>query len=211
MAKRGRKPFLSPVTITYKGKRGIAYRRGVGRPTKFLQEYSELVYHARALGKTDPEIIDMLRVNSDTFYTWLREKPEFSEKYHAGLRDLEQHAARSLFYKLQSKTLIRTETKDFIDRSGTIRKLKTKIEQEIPPDVLALNNYLNRRVKSFRVDLLEDPNTEKVDMLLTALAKLVPDKMQAKLDELKNNTIEAKPDAQIVNNIIDTPEPKGDS
>ena len=186
MAKRGRKPrYDVPLTIKYNGKSHAIYKRREGRPTKYRVEFLEIVYHARALGKSDTEIIDSLHVSFTLFYQWLNTKPEFREAYNKGKEDIELYASKALHYKLQPKTLIRTEKKQYLDKYGNKQELKTVIEQDIPPDVLALNNYLNRRVKSFRVDLLEDPNTEKVDLLLNALAKLVPDKMQAKLDELK--------------------------
>lgn len=170
----------------------------VGRPSKWKTEFSEIVYHARALGRNDSEIIERLKVNADTFYRWLREKSDFSDAYHKGKFELETIANQALFHKIKGQKLKRTEKKEYVDKFGEKQTLYSEVIQETAPDVLALNNFLNRRISAFKLDPLEDPNVSKVDLLLGALAQIAPEKMQKALD--KHTVIDATPDSPLTDN-----------
>lgn len=55
-----------------------------GRPTKYRREFVEVVYNILAEGKTIAHICRELGINKDTFYSWARRYPEFSDAFKKG-------------------------------------------------------------------------------------------------------------------------------
>lgn len=153
----------------------------VGRPTRYREEFCDVIFYARALGATDESLCDRLKINRMSLYRFLNKYPKFRKAYEDGKYFLEHRAGEALAHKLKPRPLKRTETKEYLDKFGNVQQLKTETIQEADIDVLALNNFLNRRIASFK-EKIEDANTEKVDMLLNSLASICPVKMQEALD-----------------------------
>jgi transposase len=181
-----------------------------GRPTKYQTDYPLIVFYARAIGQTDRQIAEALGVSETVFYEWLRKKPEFKQKYDEGTNALFDLSSQALFHKLRKRELKRTEYKEYLDRNGNVQKLKTETVQEADIDPLVLNNFLNRRVKAFKNDILEDANSDKVDHLLRALAELKPEAMQIALDDRAQRLAKKVVDGQTieVKQIVEESKPK---
>ena len=74
-------------------------KRGVGRPTKYKQEYEELAYNYCLLGATDAKLAIFFDVDESTINNWKIDFPEFLESIKKGKEIADSHVAQSLFKK----------------------------------------------------------------------------------------------------------------
>ena len=70
---------------------------GIGRPTKYKDEYCKQVYKLCLLGATDKEIADYFEVTESTLNLWKQEHKDFSESLKSGKVDADTKVAQSLY------------------------------------------------------------------------------------------------------------------
>ena len=59
-------------------------KKAIGRPTKYRKEMCETMLDLFKGGATVAEVCVELDIHRDTFYQWVKEKPEFSDTYKKG-------------------------------------------------------------------------------------------------------------------------------
>ena len=72
-----------------------------GRKTKYDEDMPHKVRELAGKGLLDYEIFQSLGIGRDTFYLWLREKPEFSDAYKKGKEDATDLVENALFKSTQ--------------------------------------------------------------------------------------------------------------
>jgi hypothetical protein len=74
------------------------YNAGQGRPTKYKDEYVEIVRNLCAIGASDQQIRDYFKVSRNTILNWRRDHPEFLTA-NVRSRDEELRAMRPTFFE----------------------------------------------------------------------------------------------------------------
>lgn len=69
----------------------------IGRPTKYDESMVKQVQKLAKLGLTDDEMADVLDVHRDTFYTWKKEHPDFSDALKMGKAFADANVAQRLY------------------------------------------------------------------------------------------------------------------
>jgi hypothetical protein len=112
-----------------------------GRPSKYKEEYNELVYKLCLLGAKDKEIADILEINEDTLNEWKKAYPELSESIKKGKEIADAEIAKSLYHR--AKGYSHEEDKIFYDKDkGPVIVPTIK---HYPPEPLAVAYWLNNR------------------------------------------------------------------
>jgi hypothetical protein len=112
-----------------------------GRPSKYKEEYNELVYKLCLLGAKDKEIADILEINEDTLNEWKKAYPELSESIKKGKEIADAEIAKSLYHR--AKGYSHKEDKIFYDKDkGPVIVPTIK---HYPPEPLAVAYWLNNR------------------------------------------------------------------
>lgn len=109
-----------------------------GRPSKFKEEYVELVERLCLLGHTDEELAHSLDVHVSTIYDWKNKNSRFSEAIKNGRENADMEVVRALYRRA----------------IGGVFKVPQKVGEEtvmvdryIPPDNVAAIFWLKNRQK----------------------------------------------------------------
>lgn len=70
-----------------------------GRPTKYKEEYNELVYKLSLLGATDREMADIIGVGEKTLNNWKEAHPEFLQSLKEGKQSADANVASRLYQR----------------------------------------------------------------------------------------------------------------
>ena len=127
---------------------------GVGRPTKYEEEYVEQVYKLCLLKHTDVEIAEFFEVTEKTINNWKHEHPEFYEAMKNGKEKADMDVVVSLYnrstgFEYMESHPIKIKEVTY-DNSGKKIKETEKIEivkvpKRIIADVNAIRLYLTNR------------------------------------------------------------------
>jgi len=101
------------------------------------------------------DLAKLFRVNRRTICRWMQEYPEFLKAVMAGRVIADDLAVNAIFQRAVGieYTEISTETKEALDRDGSVRTLNSKrlTQKRVPPDVEAAEFWLtNRRPAEWR-------------------------------------------------------------
>lgn len=120
----------------------------LGRPTKYLPEYCDLVIEHCSKGYSFDSFAGLVKVNQDTIYEWAKVYPDFSEAKAVALE-----AARLHWEKLSIEGL---PTESTFDDKGRIVKQTT-----IPASVwvFSMKNRFSREWSDRIPVAKEQPNT----------------------------------------------------
>lgn len=117
-----------------------------GRPTKYKEEYADLVYKFSLLGATDEDLAKFFDVNEDTIHEWKKVHPEFSESIKKGKEQADANVADRLYQRAMGYE--HKEDKMFCFDGKIISQETTKV---YPPDPTAAIFWLkNRQPKKWR-------------------------------------------------------------
>ena len=147
-------------------------KRGVGRPTKWKDEYLPIVKNMALLGLNDLEMAQVLDVKEDTFYRWKREKSEFSEALKEGKEIADGKVVRALY----ERALGYVVTEDRIIRDEVVT-----LERQLPPDTPAATLWLKNRQPDKWRDKQEIDHTtdgEKIDVIERVIVQVPKRKEQ---------------------------------
>lgn len=134
-----------------------AIKVAVGRPTKYLPAYNDLVQKAALLGMTDAEMADFLGVAESTLYLWSKEHPSFSEARKAGKAQADAKVAESLYRAALGGGTV-TETREEVDAEGN--PVVRKVVKELPANVTAQIFWLkNRQPRQWRDKVVLEDET----------------------------------------------------
>ena len=112
-----------------------------GQPTKYKgQATLDLVFGLALLGASDEEMCRVLEINTDTFYRWKKEIPEFHEAVENGKERADAEVATSLYTRAKGYTYNEEVT---IFENGS-HKIET-ISKTVLPDVTAAKTWLGIR------------------------------------------------------------------
>lgn len=124
----------------------------VGRPSKFEDLDMYLIQALVDKGFTDREIAMILKVNPETWYSWQRQYPDFSETLQGWKKHANERVVRSLYERA-----IGYEHKEikFFTHLGRVTSYKTIIKH-VPPDPGAAKLWLINRDRENWKDRRED-------------------------------------------------------
>ena len=111
-----------------------------GRPTKFKEEYIELVYKLCLLGATDKEMADILGVTEQTFNNWKIDYPRLFESIKEGKEAADANVANRLYQRAMGYQ--HPEDKIFNDNG---EPLIVPTVKHYPPDPTAAIFWLKNR------------------------------------------------------------------
>ena len=116
--------------------------QGVGRPTKYEEEYNKRAYDYCLLGAIDEQLAVFFDVSVTTLNTWKKLYPDFLASIKKGKEIADLEVTKSLKKRASGMKLKKQVVKD-----GDI----IEIEDEIPPDTAAAIFWLkNRQPKIWR-------------------------------------------------------------
>lgn len=168
-----------------------------GRPTKYKEDYNELVYKLCLLGATDEEMANILNIATSTLYEWKKEYPKFSESITKGKIIADAEIAESLFnrakgyefkeVKVESSTGLNgddlfnaianendSEITSLVEEYGIGKVVTTK--KHIPADVAAAFIWLkNRRPKEWKDKKEVDSNVNNSTVVINKGVELPDD------------------------------------
>lgn len=119
----------------------------IGRPTKYKEEYAELVYKIYLLNSaaTDKDVALFFDVEEKTINNWKEEHPEFLQSIREGRVIADQNVAESLYSLTQRRR--KNVEKVFVSKGEPI---KVDTYEELEPDTKACQLWLmNRRRKDW--------------------------------------------------------------
>ena len=134
--------------------------KGVGRPTKYKEEFNAQAYKLCLLGATDKELADFFNVNEDTIYEWLKVYPQFSEEVKRGKIIADAEIAESFYNRAKGFEI---DTEKVFCSEGVIVTHPTKTY--FPPDAGAALNWLKNRQKDKWRDKHEVEHTGEVKQI----------------------------------------------
>lgn len=145
--------------------------KGKGRPTKYKEEYNEQVFKLALLRATDKEIADFFEVNEDTINEWKKVYPNFSESIKSGKQKADIEIANSLYQrakgcKVKREVAFKVKTGQYKEEVKTV-----EIEEEMPPDTIAIKYWLNNRNPERWRDKTEVEQTGKVPHQIVYIEK----------------------------------------
>lgn len=116
-----------------------------GRPSKYKEEYCDLVKRMASLGLTESNMAMILGIGEKTFNVWKNEHPEFRQANAQGKVDPDQKVVDSLYKRAIGGFFLTERVKN---SEGEIIK---EIEREVAPDTVAATKWLfNRKPKDWR-------------------------------------------------------------
>ena len=113
-----------------------------GRPSKYKEEYLELVYEYSLLGLTDVQKANLFKVDVSTLEKWLREKEDFSRANDKGKEFADAKVAKSLYQRAVGYEY--EETVEHTDKNGNVTS-KTISKKKMAPDTTAASKWLHNR------------------------------------------------------------------
>lgn len=76
-----------------------------GRPTKYTDDLPEKLIQAMYNGMSVERFCRQIRISKDTFYSWVKERKEFSDAFNLGRSDCEAFWEEWLVDRLESKNV----------------------------------------------------------------------------------------------------------
>ncbi|MEM7621313.1 MAG: hypothetical protein AAF228_12820 [Pseudomonadota bacterium] len=106
-----------------------------GRPSKFKDDYVELVKKLTLLGHTDEELCEVFEISESTFNRWKHDHPDFGDAIKKGREDADYDVVRALYRRAIGGYFKVPDPGD------------TVIEKYVPPDTTASIFWLKNRQK----------------------------------------------------------------
>lgn len=117
----------------------------MGRPSKYKPEYAEQCYKLCLLGHTDRDLGEFFGVSHTCIQKWAEKYEEFGEALRNGKELADAEVANSLYNRAKGGL---TVTKQKLDKEGVV----VDLEEELPPDVRAMETWLASRRKKKEQD-----------------------------------------------------------
>jgi hypothetical protein len=160
------------ITKKSSSKKGSTAKRG--RPTKFKDEYIELVYKLALLGATDVQMADILEIDQDTFNRWKKSKPGFYESLSKGKDIADAKVVASLYNRALGYS--HPEERIFCNKDGDITRADTT--KQYPPDPTSCIFWLKNRQRNHwrdKVDADITSNGEKIESVTVNVKVVNPE------------------------------------
>jgi len=135
-----------------------------GRPTKYKEEFCELVHNYCLLGATNEDLAKFLCVGLSSIDKWIREKPKFSSAVKSGREEADAQVAKSLFKRATGFSCKETKT---ASHEGRITDTMD-IDKHYPPDVNAQTFWLRNRRPDLWREKQEIESTNKTEMVISS-------------------------------------------
>lgn len=114
----------------------------LGRPTKYKEEYNELVYNYCLLGAIDDELATFLDVHVSTIHQWKLDYPDFSDAIKRGKEIADMKVAQALFHRATGYSHPDVDIKVI---EGEV--VQTELVKHYPPDATSIIFWLKNRQK----------------------------------------------------------------
>jgi len=139
----------------------------MARKSKYTPALVDQLLELLRKGNTDTDACALVGVSTETFYEWIKSKPEFSDTVshaRAAARELAVNAWRSwLVPQVVTEETVETFTETRRNKKGEpydyVRKTSTVLTKTLAPDWRAAESYLKRRDRENwgdRVDVTSD-------------------------------------------------------
>jgi len=138
----GKHETFSNMPVAADGKQGEGDdgKRGVGRPSRYREDYCAQVYTLCLLGLVDKEIAEFFLVCEKTLNNWKKEHPEFLQSMQRGRLVADAEVAQSVYKRATGHNCDAVHVSAFM---GDVTL--TKIEKHYPPDPQSQRFWLNNR------------------------------------------------------------------
>lgn len=127
----------------------------MGRPGKdkiiiagMEADVKELIIRLARVGHTDKEIAELLALGKRTVENWKRRYPDFWHTLKRAKILADTEVETCLYKRATGMTVTETHTKEVVVKVGDKELPATEtmtVKKELPPDVLAINTWLNNR------------------------------------------------------------------
>ena len=118
--------------------------RGVGRPTKYKEEFARQAGILCRMGSTDKQLAEFFEVDEATINRWKINFPEFCESIKNGKPSADERIVASLFQRAEGYQ--HPEDKIFCNKDGVVTVVPTI--KHYPPDTAACVIWLCNRMKA---------------------------------------------------------------
>lgn len=127
--------------------------QGVGRPTKYREEYNEQAYKLCLLGATDAKLADFFDVDESTINNWKLYFPEFFESIKKGKLRADAEIAEGLYNRakgavINTQQAIKLKRVEYDQGKRMLEEEHIEVVdliQEVPPDTAAGIFWLKNR------------------------------------------------------------------
>lgn len=125
---------------TKNGKNGSKNGSKGGRPTKYTDDFPKRAYRLALLGLIDTDIALALGIQTETFYIFRKQHPEFAEALKKGKSEADGYVAESLYRRALGYS--HPEDKVFVYKGSPV---VVPTEKHHPPDTTAAIFWLKNR------------------------------------------------------------------
>ena len=112
---------------------------------KYQDDYVHIAAAACALGATDAEVADMLKVSRRCLATWRNDKPEFAEAMSVAKNQADTRIERSLYQKASGYDNTEEQAIKVKNADGSETVEVVEVRKHIPPDTTAQIFWLKNR------------------------------------------------------------------
>lgn len=127
--------------------------QGVGRPTKYKEDYNEQAYKLCLLGATDAKLADFFDVDESTINNWKLDFPEFFESIKKGKLRADAEIAEGLYNRakgavINTQQAIKLKRVEYDQGKRMLEEERVEVVdliQEVPPDTAAGIFWLKNR------------------------------------------------------------------
>lgn len=168
----------------------MAEKNGVGRPTKFREEFIKWAEKFAKLGATNADLAKSFEVDTAQITRWMQSIPAFRTAIASGREYADANMADSLYRRGMGATVKQRKPVTLRDANGKTYVEIAEYEESYPPDTMAASLWLRNR----RPDLWRD--RVEHDVTLTARVGRLDDEERAgKALELVSRLIDVTPSA----------------
>lgn len=145
-------------------KKAAAEKKKTGRKSKWdeleMNSKIELVEFWSKMGYTHQSMCESLGISHDTFYQWVKTKPEFSDALKRGKEFVNKLVVNKLIERATGNYVTEEETEDLMDESGTVinSRVKKKKRYIAPSDTAIIFWLKNNMPDHFKDKVEQDHN-----------------------------------------------------
>ncbi len=132
-----------------------------GQPTKYNKSMVETARLSSQMGYTAEDTAKRLGISKDSFYTYCKLYPDFSDAFYNGRRQLQEKAGRALTQKLEG-----FHYKETVSSAGK----ETVHKKFCQPDT-QLILHMAKTMPAFQMSESESAAGNKIDQLMDAIKK----------------------------------------
>lgn len=116
-----------------------------GRPPVYNEKLKTIIKNLALQQKTDTQICETLEISRQTFYRWIKEDPDLSDKLIWARKNAIGEVVAKLYEKATGASVKEEKVLHTVDEEGNIIHEVVTINKNFPPDVAAIKFLLINR------------------------------------------------------------------